>query len=73
MISPNPRRSGKTAWNAQILVAHGIRALREAQAVLLQLTNDVEPRTTDHVHALLTTAVEHASSAYQALIPRGDE
>ena len=73
MVSASPGRSGKIAWNAQILVAHGIRALQEAQSVLLQLTNDIEPKTTDHVHALLTTAVEHASSAYQALIPQGDE
>lgn len=73
MAPPSPGESGKAAWSAQILVAHGIRALREAQSVVLQLSNDVEPKTTDQVHALLAIAVEHASSAYHALIPVAEE
>lgn len=68
MVPPSPAGSGKAAWSAQILVAHGIRALREAQSVL-ELSNDVESSTLDQVQARLTTAVEHASIAYRTLIP----
>ncbi|MGH3822088.1 MAG: hypothetical protein ACRDRA_04500 [Pseudonocardiaceae bacterium] len=73
MVPPSPAGSGKAAWSAQILVAHGIRALREAQSVVNELSNDVEPGTIDQVHAQLATAVEQASSAYRALIPLAGE
>lgn len=72
MVPPSPAGSGKAAWSAQILVAHGIRALREAQSVL-ELSNDVESGTLDQVQARLTTAVEHASIAYRTLIPAAGE
>ena len=73
MATLSPAGSGKAAWSAQILVAHGIRALREAQSVVLELSDDIEPGTTDQVQALLATAVQHANSAYRALIRVAEE
>jgi len=56
-----------------MLVAHGIRALREAQSIIIELSHDIEPGTVDQVQTRLATAVEHASIAYRTLITMAGE
>lgn len=60
--------NGTAAWRVQVLVAHGIRALREAQSLAVQLLSEADPGATEHIQALLTAAVEQAQDAYRALI-----
>jgi hypothetical protein len=59
--------NGTAAWRAQVLVAHGIRALREAQSFALQLPSEADPGATEHIQDLLTAAIAQARDAYRAL------
>ena len=67
MAPPRLMANGTAVWRVQVVVAHGIRALREAQSLALQLSSEADPKAIENIQALLTAAAAQAQDAYRAL------